>query len=109
MITILEVDKSENISWRVFITWDLLSEAFNAVIDRKSVVRPYRQSLKKAAAKFSEYFLIDMFLKVNGWVDEHLSIRKKSKVVFEEVKEEIDEEIINITLCCIIYNKNVIL
>ena len=64
MITILEVDVSGYISWRVFITWSLLSEAFNAVIDRKSVVRTYRHSLNKVAAEFSEYIPIDMFLKV---------------------------------------------
>ena len=95
MITKLEVDESGNINWWVFITWALLSEAYKVVIDRKSVVRPYRQSLTRAVTEFSEYIPIDIFLKVKGWFDEHLSI-KKSEVVIEEDKEEIDHEIWNI-------------
>ena len=72
MVTRLEDENSRLISWRVFITFSVLSEAFSAVIDRKSVVRLYRQNLKKAAVEFAECITLEAFLKIIAWFDEHL-------------------------------------
>jgi hypothetical protein len=96
MVTKLEDEESGLISWRVLITLSILSEAFSTIIDRKSVVRPYRQNLKKAAAEGSEFITLDVFLKVPAWFDEHLSMRKKNEVVYEEDKLEIEQEVIDV-------------
>ena len=105
MVTRLEDEDNGLISWRVFITLSVLSEAFSAVIDRKSVVRPYRQSLKKAAAEFAECITLEAFLKVKAWFDEHLSMRKKHEVVYEEDKQEIEQEIVSVK--ALLYKLNV--
>lgn len=64
------------------------------MIAKDSITNAYKDILRRGLENDQEQYIpIDKFLDATCWYDKHLSMRRKEDVVFEEDKQEIDQEI----------------
>lgn len=64
------------------------------MINKDSITNTYKEILKKALEdENEEYIPLEAFLDTPCWYDKHLSMKRKEDVVYEEDKQEIDQEI----------------
>mmetsp|Transcript_14842 Transcript_14842/g.13046 ORF Transcript_14842/g.13046 Transcript_14842/m.13046 type:complete len:99 (-) Transcript_14842:29-325(-) len=64
------------------------------MVNKDSVTKVYRENLKKQLDnEIEQYIDLQGFLNVSSWYDKHLALRKKEDMVYEEDKQDIDQEI----------------